>query len=363
MVHYALTPGGATLVAIDYALALKRQGFQAGFASDKGQWQGRLAGGQIQFHRLYFLDPERYSPWVRYGLGMPLTIVALLYLVWRYQYGCICVHHQQSSLPAAFVARLTGAVYVFCAHIDFRSGRHLACPGRHVIAVSQAVKEKYMTKFGLPSDVITVLPNAVETNVGSVSKECVAAFEERWNIDPQAPVVACVALLNEQKAHHILLKAWQRVSVEFPQAVLVLAGGGPLRAQLEQQCSRLEISQNVRFLRMVDDVSVVYWRANFMVLSSISEGMPLVALEAAVYGRPIVATAVGGTPEVVLDEQTGLLVELNNPDQLAKAINRLLGDSEYCRLLGANARNFVQEKYSPTARAVVLGDYFRGLIK
>jgi len=99
------------------------------------------------------------------------------------------------------------------------------------------------------------------------------------------------------------------------------------------------------------------------VLSSISEGMPMVVLEAGAYGRPTVATAVDGTPEVVLDEQTGLLVKPGDSVQLAKAVIRLLSDPEQSQALGSNARALVQERHSSAARAVVLGNYFRGLTK
>ncbi len=350
-------------MAIADALALQHQGFQVGFASDKGVWQEKLIEGNIPFHRLYFLDPERYSPWVRYGLGMPLTIVILLYLALRYKYGCIYVHHQQSGIPAAIVARITGLTYVFCAHIEFRGGGYFAYPGQHIIAVSQAVKDKYVAKFRLASDVVTILPNTVETDIGAVNKEDVNAFEKRWNINPQSPVVACVALLNEQKAHHVLLDAWKQVNVDFPQAVLILAGDGPLRDQLDEQITRLGISHAVKFLGMVDDLSIVYWRSSFIVLSSYAEGMPLVPLEAAAYGRPAVATAVGGTPEVVLDGQTGLLVNPGDSIQLAEAIIRLLGNPEQSQALGNHARTMVQERHSASAREVVLGDYFRRLTK
>jgi len=119
----------------------------------------------------------------------------------------------------------------------------------------------------------------------------------------------------------------------------------------------------VRFLGLVDDMSVVYWRASFIVLSSNTEGMPMAPLEAAVYGRPAVATAVGGTPEVVLDEQTGLLVKPDDVALLAEAIIRLLGNSALSQTLGSNARALVQGRHSSAARAVVLGNYFSGLTK
>ena len=362
VVHHSLEIGGATHLAISDALSLRKQGFTVGFASEGGAWEEKLTN-HVPLHRLCFLNAGRYPRWFRYLLGIPVNTVSLLCIVLRHGYNCLYVHHRQSGIPSTIVSWLTKAIYVFIAHVEFSGGRSVTRLGRHVIADSEKVRDNLVANFGVRKDAITVIPNAVEIQVSRVDDRAIRAFDSKWGIPPDAQVVACVALLNEQKAHNVLLDAWQKVMVQFPRAILVLAGDGPLRGRLEDQSAYLGIEKSVRFLGMVDELPVVYSRAGFVVLSSRAEGMPLCILEAFAYGLPAVATAVSGTPEIVLHQKTGLLVEPNKADQLAQAIIRLLSDPRLRRQLGEAARQLVVDKYSFEARERVLSNYFRALEK
>ena len=362
VVHYALTPGGASRVAIEDAVMLQRQGFQVGFASATGSWRSKLEQDPVPFFRLYFVDPGRFSAWIRYTIGIVLTAIILLYVVIRYRYDYLYVHHWQSTIPAVLVATLTRIHYVFVAHLVVRHGRRSCWPGKYVIAVSNAVKMDCIARFHLSPDCVTVIPNAVDTQVVVVSSQTVAQFNRLWNIPENALVVTCVALLNEQKAHRVLLDAWQKVTASIPDAILLLAGNGPLRQALEAQCSALKITKSVRFMGMTEELAVLYTRTDLFALSSIVEGMPMTPLEAAVYGVPTVATAVGGTTETVIDGETGLLVEADNDTALAAALLRVLLNPTLRHDLGQKARKFVEQSHSLDSRAQILAEYFQCLM-
>ena len=143
--------------------------------------------------------------------------------------------------------------------------------------------------------------------------------------------------------------------------MLVLTADGYLRGGLEVLAGQLGIQESVRFVGFVPDLSVVYSRASLVVLASRSEGQSLTLLEAFAYGLPVVATSVGGIPEVVLPGETGLLVEPDDAPGFARAMKRLMGDADLRRRLGQAGRQLVVDRHSTATRAAALGTYFRAL--
>ena len=165
-VHSVLNAGGSTRVAIDDTMSLLAAGFAVSFASENGPFAEELMDANIRFHRLYFVNPERYSRFIRYVIGIPVTTMLLLWFVWQTKYDCLYVQHRQSGLPSVIVSWLTGVKYVFISHSElgkFNRGRWITPLGKHIIAVSNRVKENIMNNFHVPSRNIIVIPNAVRT--------------------------------------------------------------------------------------------------------------------------------------------------------------------------------------------------------
>jgi len=364
IVHFGLTYGGSTRNAIDDAVSLQNQGYIVGFASEGGPLLTELEQNSIQFHRLYFVNPEVYPRWIRYLLGIPISTILLLYFVLQQKYNFLYVQHRQSGIPCTVVAWVTKATYIFISVNELgrlSQGRLFTPLGNHIIAVSNQVKQNIIDYFGVADQKITVISNAVNIDVKRADEDEICTFNNRFSIATQAQVVACVAMLVEVKGHDILLSAWKQVVSKFPQAMLLLTGDGPLKERLQAQSVALDITQNVRFLGFVDDISVVYSRALFVVLPSRSEGLPLSILEAFSYGLSAVATTVSGIPEIVLHEKTGLLVEPENPDQLAQTIIHLLSHDSLRQEMGDAGRHLVAQKYSRQVRETALRDYFENL--
>jgi glycosyltransferase involved in cell wall biosynthesis len=158
------------------------------------------------------------------------------------------------------------------------------------------------------------------------------------------PIVLCVARLDAQKGHTYLLAAIRNV----PNAIFVLVGDGSERASLEAQAAHLCVRDRVIFLGHRDDVAELLATCDLLVLPSLYEGLPLSVLEAMAAGKPVVATSVGGTPEAVLDGETGFLVPSRDPTALVRAIQRLLTDACLRRKMGMAGRRRVQRNFSPT---------------
>ena len=132
---------------------------------------------------------------------------------------------------------------------------------------------------------------------------------------------------------------------------LVIVGEGMERKGIEEAIQRAGLQQQVRLVGHVKDVRPYYRAADLLVISSLSEGSPNALLEAMAAEVPVVATAVGGIPEIVTDRETALLVPARDPVALATAIAQLLSDRGLAESMASRARDLIESRYSPLARA------------
>jgi glycogen(starch) synthase len=153
------------------------------------------------------------------------------------------------------------------------------------------------------------------------------------------PRLLCIGRLSPEKGFEVALRACATLSQRFPAARLTVAGDGPERAALERQAVDSGVIGVVDFVGWVAPTTVpaLMNEATMLVVPSWTEGLPVVATEAAQMGRPVVATRVGGVPEVVLDGETGLLVEPGDSNGLAAAISALIEDPALARRMGEAA--------------------------
>jgi len=164
----------------------------------------------------------------------------------------------------------------------------------------------------------------------------------------EAPRLLCLGRLDRIKGFDIALTAFVSIVSHFPKARLVIAGDGPERGELEQHTARLGLQASVDFVGWVrpDEVPALMNTATVVVIPSRNEGLPNVAKEAALMARPLVATDVGGIPELVVHEETGLLIGKEDTFALAKAIIRLLEQPEVAAEMGGAARLRAQQLFS-----------------
>jgi glycogen(starch) synthase len=161
------------------------------------------------------------------------------------------------------------------------------------------------------------------------------------------PRVLCLGRLVPAKGFDVALEALALTLPRFPDVRLTIAGDGPERQPLERQAERLGVDEAVQFVGWVepDKVLALLATATMVLMPSRHEGLPLVGIQAASMGRPIVAARVGGLPEIVLDGQTGLLIEKQDSHALAEAIGYLLDRPERAAQLGQAARQRAQEVF------------------
>ena len=207
----------------------------------------------------------------------------------------------------------------------------------HILCNSQILKDFLVSRYGLPPDRLTVVPNGVDTDF----------FQPGNNGKSEgSQVLLSVARLVPDKDHDTLLTAFGRLAQGHPGARLWLVGNGPRREVLEQKVSDLGLAGRVKFLPATQDIRQLYRQADVFVLSSVAEALPNVVLEAMAAGLPVVATRVGGLPEAVVPEDTGLLVSPRDVTGLTAALGRLLDDPGARRNLGRRGRERVLQQFS-----------------
>jgi glycosyltransferase involved in cell wall biosynthesis len=213
------------------------------------------------------------------------------------------------------------------------------------------------------SSVARVAPEKIRVRHNSIrpdsqpGAEDVRALRERLGIAENEAVILSVGRLSKEKAHADLIKAFKQLCTTNHDlnCKLVIVGDGPERESLESASVQSGLNQRIIFAGQVADVQPFYAMSDVFVLPSLTEGSPNVLLEAMAAKVPVVATAVGGVPEIVENEESALLVPANDPAALAAAIARLLTDAELGRRLTRNAAEIISKHHSPH-------EYVRSLI-
>jgi len=190
-----------------------------------------------------------------------------------------------------------------------------------------------------PQATVHVVPNGIADRRGRPARER-AAIRREWGIADDAPVIGFVGRLAPIKGADLFLQTAVRLSREFPSLRAVLVGKGEQRGELEAYAAREGFS-GVRFLGHRDDVGDVLTAIDVVLMPSRHEGLPLVLLEAMAAGRPIVATAVGGIPEVV-DGRSAWLVPPGSVDALTEATRTALTDPMRAAALAKTAQETVR---------------------
>lgn len=223
--------------------------------------------------------------------------------------------------------------------------RALAARTHRIVACCEAVGSFYRRQVGLPASKVSVVDNAVRFDAPIADAERAPA-RAALGLPEDAVVLGTLGRLTEQKGQHLLLDALPAVLARVPNVQVFLAGDGPLRPSLAAQAARLGIGDRVRFLGIRRDRRTLFAAMDVFVLPSSWEGLSLALVEAVGNGRAVVASAVGGNPEVVTDGQTGLLVPSGDTAALTDALVRLASDPAERLRLGTVAAADARTRFS-----------------
>lgn len=247
--------------------------------------------------------------------------------------------HIYASQVAATVATLgSGLPLVLTEHTEGRwqgwrqRGATRWCLGRanHVIAVSRMIHTRLAEEFRLPMERVTLIPNAVPRRAPGES----GGAPQLARFTSGALRVGVIGRLSPEKGHAVFLDAVSRIAPHLPDVCFVIVGGGILMPALRAQAERLGLQRHVHFLGEHTNARSIMAGLDLLVVPSLSEGTPLVVLEALACGVPVVASNVGGIPEQITHNREGLLVPPGDPDALARALLGLLCEPSHLTGLG-----------------------------
>ena len=333
-----LDVGGAEKALYELATRLSRAAYEPEVAclSGRGPLGADLRERGIPVH---FLDAR--GAWDVRALWRLRRLVKRAEIVHSFLY--------HANMAARLAAVGTGVAAVVCsARVAERSRpgrRRLECLTQRLVdaevCVSAGVRD-FMAQGGFPKHKLAVIPNGVDA-ARFAGRD--AAFKARLNLRPDAPLVATIGRLHEQKGMEHFVRAAASVHHSRPDCHFIIVGAGPLEAALRAAAKRLHLEGALTFLGQCDDIPALLKATDVFVLASLWEGMPNVVLEAMAAGVPVVATRVEGTVDLIEQGETGLLVMPRDVPGLASAIQRLLDEPALAQRLGHAAQERVRVQF------------------
>jgi len=218
---------------------------------------------------------------------------------------------------------------------------------RFDLVTSQCVETmREVTSRGVSDRIQKVLISGIVPLDREISDEERTAKRRKMGVGEDELVLVNVARLYPEKAQDFLLRAFKKIHDQRPHTKLWILGSGPLEEELRALQADLGLEDAVRFLGFVSDVQSILMLTDIQVHPSHAEGVPLSICEGMRTGLPIVSTSVGGIPEMIRHEQSGLLMEAGDEDRFVQETMRMIDDAALRDRLGAGARRFIETDYS-----------------
>jgi glycosyltransferase involved in cell wall biosynthesis len=243
----------------------------------------------------------------------------------------VCTTHGKNYWPYALYRR---AAYRWAAH-----------NARAFVAVSADLCRYITSTLGIAERGVRVIRNGIDPNVFKYDAHARANVRAELSVHASQPLLLACGELTQVKGHECLVRAVRQVVENCPEAVVAIAGHGPLREYLEALADSLGVNSHMRFLGFRDDVPALLNAADVFVMPSLSEGLPLALLEAMSVGIPVVATAVGGVPELIRAGETGWLVPPRDADALGRALVGVIQNPTSRERVVAEARQLCSGQY------------------
>ncbi|WP_337844906.1 glycosyltransferase [Thermus sp.] len=352
-----LGPGGAERLLVDLMGAMDKERFEV-VAVSLYPSRGTLLEKEAERKALkvFFLRKRK-------GLD-PKVMLQLFRLILDYRPHVI--HTHLYTLGYALLPTLLGNIPVRVHTIHTIAQREVNALGKRVhglafgklgvvpVSISLAVAETVKRVYGLDLDT-PVIYNGIPTN-RFLDARLPPRGEEKLRL-------LHVARFAPPKNHLVLLEGFATALDEYSSMELWLVGDGPLRREVERQISLRGLQEHVKCLGLRQDVPELMGQVDTVVLSSDWEGAPLVVLEAMASGRPVIATAVGGVPELIEDGVHGFLVPPRNPKAFAEAILRLARNPLLVRQMGQEGRKRALERFDITQTAKAYGELYINLFR
>jgi glycosyltransferase involved in cell wall biosynthesis len=247
-------------------------------------------------------------------------------------------------LRVPVVATVHGKSY-FADRLKRRMAYRYVSRVSRMVAVSEDLKRFIVGRAGVAERRVGVVYNGVEASE-PLPAERSSALRAELRLDGYEHLIGAVGSLYPVKGHIHLIRALPDILRACPRTLLLLVGQGELEQSLQDEAAKLRLGEHVRFLGFRGDVPALLSLLDAFVLPSLSEGLSMALLEGMAAGKPVVATRVGGNPEVVVDGDTGFLIDAESPGSIADRVVRLLKDKKQAARMGERGRRRVHEGFS-----------------
>jgi glycosyltransferase involved in cell wall biosynthesis len=363
LIHSTAFGGGPTMVDL-ICTRLHGPEFEMSLVSDgQGDLSSQLAGLGVRVTSLPLTDKGSFAR----------NIPKLAGVIRRERPDVVHVHGHWAASLGQIAVQLAGrfpTIYSvqWPAYLDDTNAysrvrnwiaEALACRlAARVVTVSNRDRQTLVGRRLCSAKKLTVIYNSFDPRkFASVRPAPDGSARER-----NGAVLGFVGRLADQKGCEFLIEAMPAVVQAHPRARLRIIGDGPERPRLEALVNRLELRDTVQFLGYQPSSAEVLAGFDALIVPSIFDVHPLVAVEGMACGLPVIASAVGGLAETVVDGTTGFLVPPRRPDELASAINRLLASDALRRSMGVEARKRALEKFSPEVCVAAYASEYRALL-
>ena len=232
-----------------------------------------------------------------------------------------------------------------------------------VIAVSNQTREYHIKLGNIPPSKIITLHNGIDiAKFSEVSKSTGEKIRQQYGIPNDANVILTIAVLREKKGVQYLISALPQILEYHPNTVYLVVGDGDFRSYLDDLVIQKGLSGKVIFTGHQTNVPNYLAAADLFVLPTLIDAFPTVLLEAMAASKPIIASNVGGIPEIIQSGTTGILVEAEAPDQLAEQISQLITNPSQAEQLAITGHNTVLEKFSIQKQVNKLEEIYLGIL-
>lgn len=346
---------GALVHCIELSRELVRRGNHVTIVCLPDSWLYRRATSEGIFHVI----PSTLNRWP------PGELRRVAAMVRQRQIDLIHVHTSRANFFGILLHWMTGVPNVATAH-----ARHVQLHwmfNARVIAVSEADRRYQRTHNLVRGRRIDTIHNFIDyRRIAGVPPETRHAVRAWLGVGKGDFLIGTIGKVSQRKGQIGLLHAMTKVLPAVQHARLAIVGGGTLGdygIQARSEARRLGVASKTMWLGQRDDVPEILSAFDLYVLPSEEESFPLSILEAMAAGLPVVATAVGGVPECVVPDETGVLVPPGNRDALARAIIELAGDPKRRRRYGVAGRRRVVENFSPESQASAIETVFARTVR
>jgi len=325
------------------------------------------------------LDPERfrsivclYRPGWLYDAsrdkGIPTSVIgingaldlrwarAFAALVKKERVAVIHAHEFTANVYGSLMGQIIGVPVVATVHgknyfaeqVKRRVAYRYVSRVSRMVAVSEDLKQFIVRRAGVSEHRVNVVYNGVDV-AGLPPMDQLSGIRRDLRLDGYDHVIGAVGSLYPVKGHMYLIKALPEILRACPRTLLLLVGQGELEQSLKAEVAKRNLDAHVRFLGFRNDVPALLSLFDVFVLPSLSEGLSMALLEAMAAGKPVVATNVGGNSELVLDGDTGFLIDAESPESISDRVVKVLKDKVRAVLMGDRGRRRVHDKFSSRA--------------